>query len=128
MLGFVLSCLLTLYTAVMSFEILFPFGLWVFVFEPDCLLNHNQQSAGTRPGPRHLRRTPVGEPSEESLILSTSAAPKPTAAPQEALSGTVSTKEHPKRRPGSKVTALDASIPRPEDDHGRGFGPFLEPC
>ena len=31
----VLSCLLTLYTAVMSFEILFPFGLWVF--EPDWL-------------------------------------------------------------------------------------------
>ena len=29
----VLSCLLTLYTAVMSFEILFPFGLWVI--EPD---------------------------------------------------------------------------------------------
>ena len=29
-----LSCLLTLYTAVMSFEILFPFGLWVF--EPGC--------------------------------------------------------------------------------------------
>ena len=26
----VLSCLLTLYTAVMSFEILFPVGLWVF--------------------------------------------------------------------------------------------------
>ena len=38
----------------------------------------------------------------------TAAAPKPTAAPQAALSGTVSTKEHPKRRPGSKVTALDA--------------------
>ena len=36
----VLSCLLTLYTAVMSFEILFPFGLWVF--EPDWLLNHSQ--------------------------------------------------------------------------------------
>ena len=29
----VLSCLLTLYTAVMSFEILFPFGLW----EVSCL-------------------------------------------------------------------------------------------
>ena len=39
----VLSCLLTLYTAVMSFEILFPFGLWVF-FEPDRLLNHSQLS------------------------------------------------------------------------------------
>ena len=40
--GLVLSCLLllTLYTAVMSFEILFPFGLWVF--EPDWLLNHSQ--------------------------------------------------------------------------------------
>ena len=36
----VLSCLLTLHTAVMSFEILFPFGLWVF--EPDWLLNHSQ--------------------------------------------------------------------------------------
>ena len=36
----VLSCLLTLYTAVMSFEILFPFGLWVF--EPGWLLNHSQ--------------------------------------------------------------------------------------
>ena len=36
----VLSCLLTLYTAVMSFEILFPFGLWVF--EPDWLFNHSQ--------------------------------------------------------------------------------------
>ena len=36
----VLSCLFTLYTAVMSFEILFPFGLWVF--EPDWLLNHSQ--------------------------------------------------------------------------------------
>ena len=36
----VLSCLLTLYTAVMSFEILFPFGLWVS--EPDWLLNHSQ--------------------------------------------------------------------------------------
>ena len=36
----VLSCLLTFYTAVMSFEILFPFGLWVF--EPDWLLNHSQ--------------------------------------------------------------------------------------
>ena len=36
----VLSCLLTLYTAVMSFEILFPFGLWVF--EPDGLFNHSQ--------------------------------------------------------------------------------------
>ena len=33
----VLSCLLALYTAVMSFEILFPFGLWVF--EPGWLLN-----------------------------------------------------------------------------------------
>ena len=41
----VLSCLLTLYTAVMSFEILFPFGLWVF--EPDWLLNHSQ-SAGVK--------------------------------------------------------------------------------
>ena len=31
----VLSCLLTLYTAVMSFEILFPFGLHgLWVFEP----------------------------------------------------------------------------------------------
>ena len=39
-LHFVLSCLLTLYTAVMSFEILFPFGLWVS--EPDRLLNHSQ--------------------------------------------------------------------------------------
>ena len=38
--GLVLSCLLTLYTAVMSFEILFPFGLWVF--EPDWLLDHSQ--------------------------------------------------------------------------------------
>ena len=38
--GLVLSCLLTLYTAVMSFEILFPFGLWVS--EPDWLLNHSQ--------------------------------------------------------------------------------------
>ena len=36
----VLSCLLTLYTAVMSFEILFPFGLWVF--EPGWLLVHSQ--------------------------------------------------------------------------------------
>ena len=36
----VLSCLLTLYTAVMSFEILFPFGLWVS--EPGWLLNHSQ--------------------------------------------------------------------------------------
>ena len=36
----VLSCLLTLYTAVMSFGSLFPFGLWVF--EPDWLLNHSQ--------------------------------------------------------------------------------------
>ena len=36
----VLSCLLTLYTAVMSFEILFPFGLWVF--EPGWLLDHSQ--------------------------------------------------------------------------------------
>ena len=36
----VLSCLLTLYTAVMSFEILFPFGLWVI--EPDWLRNHSQ--------------------------------------------------------------------------------------
>ena len=36
----VLSCLLALYTAVMSFEILFPFGLWVF--EPGWLLNHSQ--------------------------------------------------------------------------------------
>ena len=35
--GLVLSCLLTVYTAVMSFEILFPFGLWVS--EPDRLLN-----------------------------------------------------------------------------------------
>ena len=34
----VLSCLLALYTAVMSFEILFPFGRWVF--EPDWLLDH----------------------------------------------------------------------------------------
>ena len=34
------SCLLTLYTAVMSFEILFPFGLWVS--EPGWLLNHSQ--------------------------------------------------------------------------------------
>ena len=33
----VLSCLLTLYTAVMSFEILFPFGLWVS--EPGWLLS-----------------------------------------------------------------------------------------
>ena len=40
LLSLVLSCLLTLYTAVMSFEILFPFGLWVF--EPDWLLNHSQ--------------------------------------------------------------------------------------
>ena len=32
----VLSCLLTVYTAVMSFEILFPFGLWVS--EPGWLL------------------------------------------------------------------------------------------
>ena len=39
-LDLVLSCLLTLYTAVMSFEILFPFGLWVF--EPDWLFNHSQ--------------------------------------------------------------------------------------
>ena len=31
------SCLLTLYTAVMSFEILFPFGLWVS--EPGWLLS-----------------------------------------------------------------------------------------
>ena len=38
--GLVLSCLLTLYTAVMSFEILFPFGLWVS--EPGWLLNHSQ--------------------------------------------------------------------------------------
>ena len=37
--GLVLSCLLTLYTAVMSFEILFPFGLWVS--EPGWLLNHS---------------------------------------------------------------------------------------
>ena len=36
----VLSCLLALYTAVMSFEILFPFGLWVF--EPGWLFNHSQ--------------------------------------------------------------------------------------
>ena len=36
----VLSCLLILYTAVMSFEILFPFGLWVS--EPGWLLNHSQ--------------------------------------------------------------------------------------
>jgi len=36
----VLSCLLTLYTAVMSFEILLPFGLWVF--EPGWLLDHSQ--------------------------------------------------------------------------------------
>ena len=40
----VLSCLLFLYTAVMSFEILFPFvlqfGLWVF--EPGWLLDHSQ--------------------------------------------------------------------------------------
>ena len=35
-----MSCLLTLYTAVMSFEILFPFGLWVS--EPGWLLNHSQ--------------------------------------------------------------------------------------
>ena len=31
----VLSCLLALYTAVMGFEIPFPFGLWVF--EPACV-------------------------------------------------------------------------------------------
>ena len=36
----VLSCLLTLYTSVMSFGILFPFGLWVS--EPGWLLNHSQ--------------------------------------------------------------------------------------
>ena len=36
----VLSCLLTLYTAVMSFEIPFPFGLWVF--EPGWVLDHSQ--------------------------------------------------------------------------------------
>ena len=34
----VLSCLLTLYTAVMSFEILFPFGLWVFAATAPCLV------------------------------------------------------------------------------------------
>ena len=36
------SCLLlvALYAAVMSFEILFPFGLWVS--EPGWLLNHSQ--------------------------------------------------------------------------------------
>ena len=38
--GLVLSSLLTLYTAVMSFEILFPFGLWVF--EPGWLLDHSR--------------------------------------------------------------------------------------
>ena len=32
--------LLHVYTAVMSFKILFPFGLWVF--EPDWLLDHSQ--------------------------------------------------------------------------------------
>ena len=37
-----LSCLLTLHTAVMSFEILFPFGLWVF--GPGWLqLNHSRK-------------------------------------------------------------------------------------
>ena len=36
----VLSCLLTLYNAVMSFEIMPPLGLWVF--EPDWLLDHSQ--------------------------------------------------------------------------------------
>ena len=36
----VLSCLLIFCTAVMIFEILFLFGLWVF--EPDWLLNHSQ--------------------------------------------------------------------------------------
>ena len=34
------TAVMTFYTAVMSFEILFPFGLWVF--EPDWLLNHSQ--------------------------------------------------------------------------------------
>ena len=36
----VLSCLFTLYTAVMSFEISVPFGLWVF--GPGWLLDHSQ--------------------------------------------------------------------------------------
>jgi len=34
------AVLLTLYTSVMSFEVLFPFGLWVF--EPGWLLDHSQ--------------------------------------------------------------------------------------
>ena len=38
--GHTRSCLLTFYTAVMSFEILFPFGPWVS--EPGWLLNHSQ--------------------------------------------------------------------------------------
>ena len=37
----VLSCLLALYTAVLSFEILFSFGLWIFV-EPDWLFENSQ--------------------------------------------------------------------------------------
>ena len=44
-----LSCLdfrFTLYTAVLSFEIMFPFGLWVF--ESGWLLDHSELVSGVR--------------------------------------------------------------------------------
>ena len=54
----VLSCLLTLYTAVMSFEILFPFGLWVS--EPGWLLNHSQLCEGVPVSLKLLFKLGVG--------------------------------------------------------------------
>ena len=43
----------------------------VFLYRRDCPVEL-PGAPSPRVGPRHLRRTPVGEPSEESLMLSTS--------------------------------------------------------